>query len=620
MMNKSKDMWDVDSKGYEEPEDTENDTDGEEDDGLGLFDGKNEPTREIVLKMYDKGIQFNNSINLYENVKRNENFYLGKQWEGAKTMGLPTVTLNFIKSDVGYVTSILTSEKIKATANVLNKSIRNEDAINTAHIMNDAFEEINERVSLSHMIRSFVRSAAVDGDGAIYVRWNPDLETGELAKGGIELELVDNTRVIFGNPANEDVQSQEYIMILKREPARLVKRRARDNGIEDWSKIKSDWEDSFHVDDNKLGHDDNTTVIMFFWKDDDTGEVNYYEITKYAEVCKPKNILLKEYPLVWLPWDLVKDCYHGQAMTTGLIVNQMAVNKGASMELVTIERIGLPRIAYDGTKLDKITNQAGGAIKLKAGGNVNEVIKVIDGASINPNNHQFFGWMWDKSNEAMGVNASALGNVRPDNTSAIIANQRAGQTPHENTKERAENSIKELHKIYIEYMKYYYGRRLILVPAPPQAQAAVEMARMNPQFANIPDLKTMAVEFDFSSLQQYIYDIKIDVGSSSYFSEIQQSTTLQNAAQVGLIDPYLFWKCLPNGYVNNQQEIVNYYESQHEQQQQIMAAQPPIEPNGFGVPEAKPDMLDHGQKTKIPESGGGYSALQREVTQGKKET
>ena len=57
------------------------------------------PDHQTVWKKYQKGLDFNNRIDLLENVKTNENFYIGKQWEGVKANGLPTPVFNFIKQN-----------------------------------------------------------------------------------------------------------------------------------------------------------------------------------------------------------------------------------------------------------------------------------------------------------------------------------------------------------------------------------------------------------------------------------------------------------------------------------------------------------------------------------------
>ena len=48
------------------------------------------PTPEKIWKEYNAGVDFKNQIDLYETVRNNENFYIGKQWEGVRSNGLPT--------------------------------------------------------------------------------------------------------------------------------------------------------------------------------------------------------------------------------------------------------------------------------------------------------------------------------------------------------------------------------------------------------------------------------------------------------------------------------------------------------------------------------------------------
>ena len=47
-------------------------------------------TAESVWKEYEKGLAFKAQIGLFETVRVNENFFIGKQWEGVASNGLPT--------------------------------------------------------------------------------------------------------------------------------------------------------------------------------------------------------------------------------------------------------------------------------------------------------------------------------------------------------------------------------------------------------------------------------------------------------------------------------------------------------------------------------------------------
>ena len=47
-------------------------------DGLGLFDGQDKPSIEWGWAKYQRAITYNTVLQIQENVKANENFYIGK--------------------------------------------------------------------------------------------------------------------------------------------------------------------------------------------------------------------------------------------------------------------------------------------------------------------------------------------------------------------------------------------------------------------------------------------------------------------------------------------------------------------------------------------------------------
>ena len=51
---------------------------------------KKQPTVADVVRRYERSMQFNTEIGLYDTVRKNENFFIGKQWEGVEANGLPT--------------------------------------------------------------------------------------------------------------------------------------------------------------------------------------------------------------------------------------------------------------------------------------------------------------------------------------------------------------------------------------------------------------------------------------------------------------------------------------------------------------------------------------------------
>ena len=69
-----------------------------------------------VWAEYQRGVEYNNSIDLYETVRVNRNFYLGRQWEGLNAPDLPKPVMNVMKRVVSYQTSMTRRRSRTCTA------------------------------------------------------------------------------------------------------------------------------------------------------------------------------------------------------------------------------------------------------------------------------------------------------------------------------------------------------------------------------------------------------------------------------------------------------------------------------------------------------------------------
>ena len=577
---------------------------------LGLFQGKAKPDYRIGWSLYTKGVQYNEQISVDKKVQAAENFFIGNQWEGVDSAGLPTPSVNFIRRGVGFTVATILSENFKVTAEVMTNAVGKQGLRKPIKYINDEFAAINERNNLPKLMRTFVRNAAVDGDGCLYVYWDAEAKTGEKGKKGqIRYEVLDNLRVYFGTPSISDVQEQEYIIIAKRVPSRKAKLEAKANGIADWSVITADNERSDHVDIHKLT-DDMTTVCTMFWKDDETGHVWMYKYCAMCDIAEPTDTELMLYPVVWLNWDFVKDCYHGQALVTSLIPNQVAINRTWAMSIVSNDRLAYPTKAYDSTRIKKLTNKVGAAIPI-AGGDVNTAIRTIDGAPISPQISQFVEQLKTSSEESIGATAVAMGDTRPDNTSAIIALQRAAATPNELTKQNINSAIEELHRIDLEFMGTYYGKRYVEDDVPSRIEEALQFAApMMPDF-EMPE--SIPVEFDFSVIKDHEIIVKLEAGASTYYSEIASITTLQNLLNMGAIDIVEFLERIPDDYVPDRLGLIAEIRKRRKEEQAMATGQamPPMSGQPPEAPEAEMSV-DQQQKPDIPEKAG-YSNLQRTI-------
>jgi len=576
-------------------------------DELYLFNGKKYPDHELVKKLYDDGISYNQLIMLPETVRVNENMVIGKQWEGVDANGLPTPQINILKRVVGFTVASITSDNIKVNATALAATVGTAGYKEMVQIVNDEFEAIFEQNNLPSLIREFMRNAAVDGDGCIYTWWDDEAESGQKTKGRIRHEIVENTRVIFGNPQDRDVQSQPYIIMVKREPVRNVKRRAFDNDIDTWRNIGPDTEDDNHVDDVKAIQG-MTSVFVLFWKDDDTGEIWTYECTKDSTVSEPVNMNIRLYPFVWLNWDYVQDSYHGQAMVSGLIPNQIFINKTLAMTLLNIMKSAFAKVVYDKTKIQRWDNRPGAAIGVN--GDPTNVAQIVDPPPISPQISQYIEMVIQKTEESLGATSVALGDTRPDNTSAIIALQRAAATPQELTKQNEYKCMEDLARIDMEFMGEYFGTRYVDGEPTDMEKQAVQWAmQFNP---NIQMPETVPVEFDFHELKKHPFVIKLDVGASTYYSEIASMQTLDNLLKNGHITIVDYLERIPDDYVPGRRALLEKKRRELEQQQMMMGMMPTMTGGAPQVGMEGPNA-DLQQKMPIPNTGGGFGALQRKI-------
>ena len=76
-----------------------------------------------VWAEYQRGINYNQSIGLYDTVKQNNNFYNDKQWEGVNAPDLDKPVFNFLKPVVSYYVAMLISDDVAVNVE-LGNSVR----------------------------------------------------------------------------------------------------------------------------------------------------------------------------------------------------------------------------------------------------------------------------------------------------------------------------------------------------------------------------------------------------------------------------------------------------------------------------------------------------------------
>ena len=515
-------------------------------------------TPKEIFDEVDKGEGYNQNIGLYDNVKRNNNFYHDKQWEGVNAPNLDKPVFNILKPAVRYYIGQLVSDDIGV-------SIDFDDGDNVNKYLENALQTkidtVFENVKFNHKTRQFIQNAAVDGDGCLYWFW--DTENNRL-----DCQMVNNTDVIFGDVSTPNVAEQPYIIIKQRKLTTNLKIYAKSVGCKEYESITSDGGNSYNEYNSDTLPDSYTDVAIKFWRADDR-KIHWLMCTRTVEIIGDTDLMISHYPIVWMPWEQDKNSYHGISPITGQINNQIFVNKIYAMAMEYQKNFAFPKLLYDATLIPKWSNKVGQAIAVN-GNPQTALFASFAPSGMNSQAIELVESTITKTKDSLGVYDAALGNVKPDNTSAIIAVQQASAQPLNSQKLDFYQAIEDCVYIILDFFKNY----------DPLLTIKVEQTDMMGAVNEVPLVVDMSA-MDFNKMH-----LKVEVGAASYWSELLNVQTIDNMMQLGIIpDAVTYLESIPDGYIKNKADLIKAIEDKQQQvaQQQMMAQTAQI-PNGVQMP------------------------------------
>lgn len=159
---------------------------------------------------------------------------------------------------------------------------------------------------------------------------------------------------------------------------------------------------------------------------------------------------------------------------------------------------------------------------------------------------------------SMGITDAALGNMKIDNASAIIALAEQSRAPLEMQKlgfhQFWEDSVNVIIGLICEFEK-----------------VKTISEKVTDEEGNEVKIET---EFDFSAIDQEELSLNVNIGDATRWSEITAIQTADALFQKGIItDAITYLESLPKGYVRNETEIIKRLEEQKAMQEQLLMAQ-----------------------------------------------
>lgn len=509
-----------------------------------------------IWNEYQKGVEYLYNLNMFEKVRINEHFWDGRQWEGLEAKNMPKPVFNVLQRAGKFMVSTIGSNDI--AVNITPFTTLADDIERMIPIAKE-IEHIIEITGMKEDSKHIIRNAFVDGSGYMMQTFDPDVETGQLAQGAIKNQVVDSTNVFFGNPYSNDLQGQPYIIVSLRQDINQVRQEAMELGMskEDAKSIQPDNE-GLHVNEDTATN--LVTVLIKFYKkrtknyeettdiDPVTGEtivtlnekyttsVWFTKTTETMVIKEPTDLGYKRYPLACFGWDVIKNSYMYSSPMTAVIPNQVFINKCFAIAHMYGLQSAFPKIIFDKNKvqLDSFLNdfspQAVAGIDLA--GKFIDFIKIPDFSN---NIIDLARETIAQTKDMLGVTDASLGNVRPDNTSAIIALQESSTVPLEIQKRNFFRFWEDVVRNIIDIVSTDYGVREIMA----DNQLAV---------------------VDFSMLKNLNYNLDVEIGNGAQFSEIAQINTLDKLVQAGYIDPGVYIDVVPSKYIPQKAKLLRSYQ------------------------------------------------------------
>lgn len=489
--------------------------------------------------LLEKGRDYNRAINFYETVNKNERFWRGDQWNGVKSGGLPTPVFNIFKRVVGYFVSNIMSAKIALkidaeSAGIIFRDEVRQDLQRVSELLSSYLNYRFEKDNMTSLLYEGVKDAVLSGDMFLYVYWDPRVKTAQKYSGDFRTKLLDATNVFFGDVNTPDVQSQPYIIISGRALVDELREEAKRNGVGDLSQIVSDSDTTDEAGDNgksELSDTKCTYVIKLYRKN---GTVHYRKSVRNTVISEDVDTKLTLYPIVLMNWDRTKNSYHGTAAATGLIENQLYINKAFAMVMKHMINVSFSKVVYNQNVIDEWTNEVGEAIGVN--GPVESVAEVLSPGVMQSGFLDVINLTMTLTKELMGATDAALGNVDAHNTSAILTLQESSSVPLEIQKRSLYMAVEELGLIWLDYILHYYDRHRMMM------------------WRDRGELRGDMMDID--SYRDVIFSCNVSAGMTGYWSEIASLNTLEKLLSGGLITLEQYLERLPEGYISAKEALI----------------------------------------------------------------
>lgn len=521
---------------------------------------------------YEKGIQYNSSFkpnkDYYESIKVWNDFYNGDQWNGIGGLSeLPKLVFNYIKRIIDFKIASATSSDISVNVEPLRNTpvMNGRQEIDNTDFVNNEIKNVFEKWNFRILKKRALRKAGISGDMCAHITFNPKAKPfrgfAPDVKGEMEIELIDATNVYFGNANIKSVSKQPYIIIVGRDTVQNLQEEAKQFKTQD-NDIRSDDDTEYQLTefanvevesaDIEKDSEGKAKYIYYYYKKKVGEDIHVFvtKCTKNAIIYQDIDTEYSDYTVAFANWYELENTYHGRGEVEGLCPNQIAINKMFAMIVYHQMMTAFPTAVYDKDVIKSWNNQIGSAFGVSGlnGRSLKDVAGYLNPANMSDYIIKVIDLAIQYTKECMGVSDASLGNIDPKNTSAILAVQKSTAVPLENVKDNLYDFVEQIVRIMIDVMGTKYGERPVVITD--------------------EDGNRTIEKYDFAQLKGMDLHIGIDVGESSYYSEIAMLQTMDNLLQGQYIEFIDYLERIPNEMFPKKAEYIAQIKAKQQQEKE----------------------------------------------------
>ena len=565
-----------------------------------------------IITGHANGVAFQDSITLNDTIQRCTDFYEGRQWGSVtgKTKALPRATFNMTEMIVNNKVAGILSQPLKVV-------FQSSDMPELAKKLTDFHESIEREMAIDGLYEECVNRAAIEGCAFVHFYWDAEAVgiRGEF-KGGMRGELIEARAVTVQNPLCENIQQQKWVIIETRAECSAVRAMCEDKSQREL--IKPDDND---LTDGSLIQEQQdsgmvTVYTRYFRKDN---EVYFEKATKGALVQPARSLnpditrkKMKErdkdksidsdttlqdepkgereseyhaylYPVEVYQYKSRKYSIYGRGEVEPIIPNNRTVNFNAAMMSKSVEDQGFGTIVAREGALPygaKITNDPSKVLidKYKGSGNGFYTLdkQPFNAATFNLNDN-----IMNMTRTVTGSTEVMTGEVLGKNQSgtSIAYLQQQAQKPIDKLAKRYKKFRERVARVEMQYYVLYYEDKKyeteisveeLRAAAEAQVQAGTMSEDMVLQITKPERIKDI---FNGSEFKDIDFDITIEAGAASQYSEIASLQMLENLLSAKYIDLHTFLEIYPSTLLPNKDELLEKLDMQEQSQANILAQQ-----------------------------------------------